>query len=400
MKPTVLICGGGNGAHVMTGIASSQNVTVRVMSIYSDEAERWQKIISNNDMQIVVQDLDTVKKTIRSRPTLITNDPQLAVPGANIIIITVPAFSHESYLKAIVPYLQNDTIIVGLPSQMGFEFQCADIFQEKFQSCALVSAESLPWACRIDEFGKKAIILGIKNSLACSVINFTNRTTKDIISCVQDLLGQFTTLYQLSSYMAVNLMAKAYVHPPIMFARWKDYDGIPLREKPAFYQGLDSVGAELLSRMSDEIFQTAHAIEKVKPDADMNKVTPLFKNFLKFYDGQIVDKTNLLSAFQTNKAYQGLVHPMKSTENNGFIPDFNHRYLREDVPFGLCVFRGIAEIVGMPTPAMDEMILWYQNLMGKEYLINGRLQGKDVIETRAPQRYGLRTLEQLFNLEK
>lgn len=400
MKSTVLICGGGNGAHVITGLASSREATVRVMSLYADEATKWQKISSSNDMQIVVHGFDGCVKTIQSRPALITNDPQIAVPGANIIIITVPAFCHESYLKAIVPYLQKDTIIVGLPSQMGFEFQCADIFREKFQNCAIVSVESLPWACRISEFGRNAKILGIKKSLACSIINSTNRTAKEILSSVQYLLGNSPTLYLLNSYMAINLMAKSYVHPPIMFARWKDYDGTPLEKQPAFYQELDSLGADLLTRLSDEILQTARVIEKVKPNADMKKVTPLLENFFKFYEGQIEDKTNLMTAFRTNKAYDGLVHPMKSIEGGGFIPDFTHRFMTEDVPFGMCVFRGIMEIVGVPTPAMDQVISWYQKVVGKEYLIDGRLQGKDVIETRAPQRYSFTTLEQLFSLEK
>ena len=31
--------------------------------------------------------------------------------------------------------------------------------------------------------------------------------------------------------------------------------------------------------------------------------------------------------------------------------------------------------------------------MGKEYLVNSKLQGKDIATSRAPQRYGLTTLE-------
>ncbi len=37
-----LICGGGNGAHVMAGIAASQpDVEARVITLFADEAERW-----------------------------------------------------------------------------------------------------------------------------------------------------------------------------------------------------------------------------------------------------------------------------------------------------------------------------------------------------------------------
>lgn len=399
MKSTVLVCGGGNGGHIITGLASSRGVAVRVLSLYNHEANRWQEITSENDMEIVVQAPDSSTRYIRARPDFVTKDPEIAVPGADIIIVTVPAYCHETYLKAIVPHLTEGVIIVGLPSQMGFEFQCFDIFREKFWHCIIVSAESLPWACRINDFGLRATILGTKSSLACSIINPTNKPTNEILSSIQGLIGDSPTLYLLSSYMALNLMAKSYVHPPIMFARWKDYDGVPLKEKPLFYQGIDQFGADLLTQMSDEILQTARVIEETKPNADMNKVTALLENFFKFYEGQIKNKTNFLTAFRSNRAYDGLVHPMKSV-NAGFVPDFGHRFMIEDVPFGMCVFRGIAEIVGVPTPAMDEVILWYQKVVGEEYLLDGRLKGKDVIKTRAPQRYGLYTLEELFGLQK
>lgn len=84
---------------------------------------------------------------------------------------------------------------------------------------------------------------------------------------------------------------------------------------------------------------------------------------------------------------------MKETTDGLFVPDFHHRYLTEDVPYGLVVIRGIAEIVCVETPAIDRVLLWTQEKVGKEYLVGSKLQGKDVPSTRAPQSYGLTTLD-------
>ena len=84
---------------------------------------------------------------------------------------------------------------------------------------------------------------------------------------------------------------------------------------------------------------------------------------------------------------------MKVTADHWFVPDFAHRYLTEDVPYGLVVIRGIAEIVQVDTPTIDKVLLWAQEKIGKEYLVGSKLQGKDVPSTRAPQRYGLNTLD-------
>ena len=63
--------------------------------------------------------------------------------------------------------------------------------------------------------------------------------------------------------------------------------------------------------------------------------------------------------------------------------------MTEDIPYGLVVIRGIAEIVGVETPNIDKVLLWSQEKMGKEYLVNSKIQGKDVEKSRAPQRNGL-----------
>ena len=114
------------------------------------------------------------------------------------------------------------------------------------------------------------------------------------------------------------------------------------------------------------------------------------------YSRDISNTSTLCKAIQTNAAFQGIKHPVKTTEDGKFVPDFTHRYMTEDVPYGLVVIRGIAEIVGVKTPNIDKVLTWCQEKMGKEYLVNLKLQGKDVDSTRAPQRYGFTSLESIL----
>ena len=117
---------------------------------------------------------------------------------------------------------------------------------------------------------------------------------------------------------------------------------------------------------------------------------------MRCYPEDISDKTNLYTAIQTNAAYQGLKHPVKKTDDGKFVPDFTYRYMTEDIPYGLAVIRGIAEIAGVETPNIDKVLTWCQEKMEKEYLVNSKLQGKDVATSRAPQRYGFITLESIL----
>jgi len=118
------------------------------------------------------------------------------------------------------------------------------------------------------------------------------------------------------------------------------------------------------------------------------------------YSHDISDKSTLYKALQTNAAYQGIKHPVKTTEDGKFVPDFTHRYLTEDVPYGLVVIRGIAEIVGAKTPNIDRVLTWCQEKMCKEYLVNSKLQGKDVASSRAPQKYGFTSLVSILSVTR
>ena len=119
---------------------------------------------------------------------------------------------------------------------------------------------------------------------------------------------------------------------------------------------------------------------------------------MRCYRKEISDKTNLYTAIQTNAVYQGFKHRVNKTDDAKFLPDFTNRYMTEDVPYGLVVIRGIAEIVGVKTPSIDKVLTWCQEKMGKEYLVNSKIQGKDVDSSRAPQSYGLATLNHLVEL--
>jgi len=60
------------------------------------------------------------------------------------------------------------------------------------------------------------------------------------------------------------------------------------------------------------------------------------------------------------------------------------------------VIRGIAELADLPTPNIDQVIAWAQDVLEKEYLVGGELRGQDVAASRAPQRYGHRSLDEVL----
>lgn len=396
----ILVCGGGNGAHCCAALtALLPNTQVRVLTLYGDEASRWQQISEANfgiDLTIVKGD-GKEERFNKSKLSMITNDPQAALDGVNIIFMVVPAFAHEQYLTALAPHIQPNTIIIGMPGQAGFEFQCRHILGSKVPQMAIVNFESLPWACRIIEFGKHVKMLGCKETLGASLITGSQcKLPFRAFDEIQVILGEEPKIRIIQNYIAITLMTDS-VHPAIMYGKWGKWDGTPLPEKPLFYQGIDEIQAEYLTKASDEMMNTAKAIEKQKPDVKMDDVIHIFDWYKVCYKNQITDDSCLMMAMRTNKAYDGLIHPMKEADDGKFVPDFDYRYLSEDIPYGVAVIKGIAELAGVETPIIDEIMQWCQGKLNKEYIVGNKLNGANLNETRSPQRFGFKSVDDLFN---
>lgn len=57
-------------------------------------------------------------------------------------------------------------------------------------------------------------------------------------------------------------------------------------------------------------------------------------------------------------------------------PDLQHRYVTEDIPYGLVALASIARLAGIPTPAIDAMITIASVANGENYLETGRSAAK------------------------
>jgi len=397
----VLICGTGSSAHALAGVISTKpNAEVRILTLGAEKAQRWRKL-HTTPLKVVVRQVNDAESTFRAAPFMITHEPKQAAYQCDFIILAAPAFQHWKYLTLLKPYVEDGCVIVGLPGQNGFEFELMKILGDRLDDCVIFNFESLPWVCRIIEFGRIVKICGTKDSLAgASHGNLATARIRSPLASLQRLLGEPPTLTMSGDLLGITLRSpSACSHTAIMYGRWKDWDGEALEHPPLFYHGVDEATAELLGKVSEEVVETGKRIMAKYPQADLSQVIPMYDWDICCYGECIKDKTNLLTALRTNSSYEGITHPMVRIEDGRYVPDFNHRFLTEDVPFGLVVIRSIAEIAGVPTPYIDAVLRWCQEKMGKEYLVGSRLNGKDLASTRCAQRYGFTTMSEILGYE-
>lgn len=71
------------------------------------------------------------------------------------------------YLKALKPYLKQGVTIGAMPGEGGFDLcAIANLGSDFVRHSNLFALETLPWACRIMEYGHSVEVLGTKKEVS------------------------------------------------------------------------------------------------------------------------------------------------------------------------------------------------------------------------------------------
>ena len=457
---SVLVCGGGNAAHVFGGQLAARHVNTCLLTTFPGEAERLsagglsddhhdrshlgsQRALRAPHITVKNWPLDdsgTKFGILRGSPTVCVSFEEAFrnTTRYDAIILALPAFAHDTYLAGIAPYLKLEdtqhkpTVICAAVAQGGFDLAARAALNEAEVTVPVVIAgfETLPWACRILRPGREVEVLGAKETVDVAISFYPNQTKASVqitMETLQTVVGFFPPVKLASGFLGISLMdINCLWHPTLMYHRWQGWNGQEtFTEAPLLYEECSDEVGESLMAISDEVAAVCKKIRNTFPGVlldDLSSARSCVEWFLRSYgDEPGLDKSSVATMMRTNRAYHGLRHPMKHRvkydehgsaipeANAPLVPDFSHRYLTEDVPFGLVVLRGIAELAGVPTPTIDKILLWAQNASGVRYLVrrtinledaeadfdqseantsNFTLRGEHVFRTRCPQRFG------------
>merc|ERR1712232_1355343 len=396
-KKTVCITGAGNAAHVFIPYFSRAGYNVTVFADFKDEAERLQKGQDDNDGILIHDRQDPANiKEYKGKATLISKDASKVVPQADYIVAALPSFAIKHVLTQIRPHLKKGSIIFIMPGQGGGDFVAKEVLKEEFKKGLTTMAGIIPMPlnCRITDWGKRVELAALKHSYDLATIPASQAPIA--AQACSKLLGY--PCKAIGNYVGINLhCSNPNLHPGRLYRMWSGYyDGKVYAENPLFYETWDEESTDWLMKINDERLNIWKTLLQKYPDAGKAEQVPDMFTYIKaIYGKQVKDPSTFTSAIRSCDGYKGFRCPMKAVDG-GFVPDFANRYFTEDIPEGVAMYKGIADLVGVETPVMDEIVCFFQQFMGKEYINNGKLAGADVMETKSPQAFGITTLEQLM----
>lgn len=402
-RKNLVICGGGNGGHVLAGLASvSPSADVTVLDHRKNSAEQLLKIVKSHGLRLKYRNGNDFYLNPNEVKFNVTYEPEKCVPEADMVIFCVPAFAHENYINLMIPYLKPGCILVGMPGHPGFEYMCVSMLRKLGKPFVIVNLETLPWSCRIASYGREVNVIGSKKEVMCSLVYCNSKIPGvdlkvDPLKEIEKLIGPIPVLRKAGSPLECAMMSNFILNPPIMYSKWSRWDGEPLEEPPLLYRTADQMTADCLDNAKNEIIKISEELRKRYPKLGLQKIGTMREWLVERYGYQIEDCSTLFTCLRTNRAYVGITHPMVKTADGRFVPDFGHRFLTEDVPYGLLVLKEVATMLDVETPVMDEIICWTQSKLQVKLMKDGKLCDVDRQHVRRLALYGIRSADALVH---
>ena len=290
-----------------------------------------------------------------------------------IVIISVPNFLRKYILIKIKKYLKKETIILFIPGIGPSQF-IANKYLKKYTVLCL---ERVPYITR-----SKGEIVEITDSR--SVIKYaTLNTNYNYDELIKKMFEK--PVEKIPYYMVTLTSSNAILHTTRIFSIFKGNENKIFDREILFYSEWDDESSYLFQKCDLEIMSICSKLKKM---GLINKeIQPLMEYYESKTPKELTKKLNSINSLRNIKL------DMKKLENNQYILDKNIRFIIEDIPYGLIMFKGIAELVGEKTPNIDKIIIWAQTLLNKKYLIDNKLN--NLVATGAPQNFEIKTLEEL-----
>jgi len=298
--------------------------------------------------------------------------------------------STKDIFENIRPFLNTQKTVIGTIFAQGLVHLLA---QRTFgPDVRFFALRNIPWLCRITTIGEESQIVGGKTSVGVMTINIDEAFVKKDLEplFVMQKTGKWEPVIDLLPDFCPIVFnpANQIIHPARYWWLFRHWRGAPLQEwqepNEWLYRGMDEMAGQVLEALDEELQQLKDAYYEATGAEGCKHVIPLRDRLLDQYGDQIEDKSTLAKMIGTNKAYAMAKTPFIRTKL-GVMPNPNHRVVTDDIGWGLCALLSIAErleVAGIKTPTtmMRMLIEWHEKMMGKEFLYNGRLRGRDCAE--------------------
>ena len=278
-----------------------------------------------------------------------TTDIKDAIEGVDLILIVVPAFAHKTFIEACIPYLEDGQTVVFMGKGGGvLEFVKTLKDHVVKKDVTLGETCTLPYTARIIGPAQVKTFASVKK---LPIAAFPAVETKKLVQFVKEIYPVVPASNVLETFLLdLNLI----VHPaPVIL------NAARVESKEEFHLYADGV--------TPAIARVVETVDKEKLSVmETLGLSPIPFTELVYMLGLAAGKCNTILEDFTSP--QGIIgaRELKAPST------LNARYITEDVPYGLVPLASIAEMIRVPTPAVNSLITIASLLNQVDYQKEGR----------------------------
>ncbi|HZD17740.1 MAG TPA: NAD/NADP octopine/nopaline dehydrogenase family protein [Actinomycetota bacterium] len=339
----VAILGAGNGGCAAAADLGSRGFQVR---LFNRSRARLEPIIERGGLE---KEGATGEGFVEL--PVVTDDLETAVEGADLVMLTVPISSHPYFAKELVPHLAPEQVLFLNPGHMGGGLFMAHEIHRLSGRTDIRTCETstLAYGCRMKG---PATINIMKTMTNLPFAAFPGKHQRELYELVSPL---YPDLVEASHVLETGFLdINAVEHPPqaICNAGWLEHTK---GDYLFYYEGTTPSVGRVIDALDRERIAIAEAAGiPTKPFV------------------QVFHEMGYTTA---RAAEAGSAHvALQESAPNRWVkgpPSLDHRYLHEDVGWGLVPWSELARVVGVATPVMDALITLGGALNDRDYRAEG-----------------------------
>lgn len=290
-----------------------------------------------------------------------------AIIDAELIMAIGPAYSTVPFAEAMKPFIKPGQDVIVCPGSCGGAFLFKKALGLDFDDSSIIVAETstLPYACRITEPGHVHVYLKLKGGFYISTLPSSEIDRVHEVFCqVYDFTEKAKNVFQ-----TILQNGNPVIHPVVTLLNAGRIEST--KGNFFFYEDgvMPSVG-RLMKAVDEERVNIGNALGvEVLSDPDLG----------------------INQGYMTSNDYETGYSSAPGFKGIKAQSQLDHRYLNEDVGYGLVFMTELADKLNIATPVMDAVICIASSVMERDY----RTERKRSLKTLGLDQYSIDKLKSL-----
>lgn len=387
MKKQLVVCGGGSSAHTLIPFLKD---SIFEVSMYTSRPQQWANTIDLEWHDPSGKVLGCYSGNLKKA----SNDPKELLPDADYVVFCMPVHKYRVCLHEIAPYLNKEkTVFLGTMYGQGGWNWMVDEIKRQYGLVNIVSFAFglIPWICRIIEYGHVGVTYGCKaaNYAACYPNHYFTQIDEEFMEQICNRWFGKGKVEQSDNFLSLTLSVdNQIIHTSrclglnkVYGKTWKHKEDVPW-----FYKDYDDLSAKLLKDLDDDFSKIRNRIIELYPQ----------KNFKHMLDYLALERfsyqshnTDVKESFVTSQTLVSIATPTVQNADGLWEIDRNHRFFLDDIYYGDCIAKWIAEQVGIVTPTIDLILHWAQTVRNERIIDENNKLLLESSDLRAPLKSGI-----------